>query len=92
MKHPEKNGRTESGKITDWRVVVSKDMEIVEAKEMTFDMKHTRMKPVYSSTGDLMIVIAAESEEDARKKALDLAERIASAGLWGLDLLNLADL
>ncbi len=91
MKHREKNGGTESGKITDWQVVVLKDLRMVEAKEMSLNMKHTRMKPVYSSAGDLMIVIDAESEDDASKKALDLAERIASAGLWGLDLLSLAD-
>ena len=92
MKEHRKNGRTESGKAADWQVVVSKEMKIVEVKEMPINIKHTRLKPVYSSTGDLMMVILAESEDDAKKKALDLAGRIASAGLWGLDLLNLSDL
>lgn len=91
MKNDGKSGGTESAKVTDWQVVVSKEIRIVEIREMTINMKHTRLKPVYSSAGDLTIVIPAESEDDAKKRALELAEHIASAGLWGLDFLNLAD-
>lgn len=92
MKHNPKSGRTESGDGNDWRVVVSKGLEIVEVKEMGVPMKHTRLKPAYSSSGDLMMVIPGASEDEVEKKALDIARRIASAGLWGLDLLNLSDL
>jgi hypothetical protein len=87
---PERRG-TEGGVITDWLVVVSNSISIVEIKEIAISMRHTRMKPVFSSKGELMIIIPAQSADEASRKALELARRIVAAGQWGLDLLDLTD-
>lgn len=91
MKKHERREKSEDAEPTDWQAVISEDQEIIEVKRMGIDMCNTRLRPVYTPIGDLTIVVPAVSEEAARKKALHIAQRIASAGLWGLDLLNLSD-
>ncbi len=77
---------------TDWQVVLSRDKSVIEVKQMSIDMPNTRLKPVYSAAGDLTIVILAESSKAAESRGQRIADRIATAGLWGLDLLDLVDL
>jgi hypothetical protein len=77
--------------LTDWQVVISENQEVLEVRQMSIDMSNTRMKPVYSPRRELTIIILAKSEEMAKRKAVYVAQRIADAGLWGLDLLNLRD-
>ncbi len=77
---------------TDWQVVLSRDKQVLEVKQMSIDMPNTRLKPVYSTNGDLTIVILAESKKAAEGRGQRIAARIADAGLWGLDFLDLVDL
>jgi hypothetical protein len=77
---------------SDWQVVVSRDKQILDAKQMRMDMPNTRLKPVYSPDGDLTIIVLAESRKAAESRGHHIALRIAEAGLWGLDLLDVVDL
>lgn len=77
---------------SDWRVVISRERQVLEVKQMNIDMPVTRLKPIYSVTGDLTIVILAESRKAAENRGFRIAGRIADAGLWGLDFLDLVDL
>lgn len=79
-------------RFSDWQVVVSRDQQVLEVKQMSIDMPNTRLKPIYSAAGDLTIVILAESKKAAENRAQRIAARIADAGLWGLDFLDLVDL
>lgn len=85
----EKDG-TGTSKVTDWQVVVSRDNRIINVRQMSIDMSRTRLKPVFSLTGDLLIVVPGVSEEAAKTKAVDIARRLSSAGKWGVDLLDLS--
>lgn len=80
------------GCFSDWQVVVSRDNKVLEVKQMSIDMPNTRLKPIYSMTGDLTIVILAESRKAAENRGQKIATRIADAGLWGLDFLDLMEL
>lgn len=77
---------------SDWQVVISREKQVLEVKQMSIDMPNTRLKPVYSSTGDLTLVVLAESRKAAENRGHRIASRIADAGLWGLDFLDLVDL
>lgn len=80
------------GCFSDWQVVVSRENRVLEVKQMSIDMPNTRLKPIYSTTGDLTIVILAESRKAAENRGQKIATRIADAGLWGLDFLDLMEL
>ncbi len=88
----ENDSNKESIKVSDWQVTVSQGLEVVDIKQMTIDMSKTRMKPVFLSSGDLVIIIPATSEETAQEKALKIARRIASDEIWGIDLLDFTEL
>ncbi|HQT92205.1 MAG TPA: hypothetical protein PL001_09300 [Candidatus Kryptobacter bacterium] len=92
MKSLDGNDAAVGNTFTDWQIVVSRDKRVLEVKQMTIDMPNTRLKPIYSATGDLTIVILAESRRAAESRGQRIADRIASAGLWGLDFLDLVDL
>lgn len=77
---------------SDWQVIVSRDNEVVDVKQMSIDMPNTRLKPIYSTSGDLTIVILAESRKAAENRGKQIAAKICDAGLWGLDFLDLVDL
>ncbi len=77
---------------SDWRIVITRENQVLEVKQMSIDMPNTRLKPIYSATGDLTIVILAESKKAAENRGHRIASRIADAGLWGLDFLDLVDL
>jgi hypothetical protein len=84
----ENDKRSENSRVSDWQVTVSRGLEMVNIKKMTIDMSKTRLKPVFLSSGDLVIIIPATSEQAAREKGLSIAQRIASDGTWGIDLLD----
>lgn len=88
----EKDKKNKELKLSDWQVTVSRDIEVVDLKQMSIDMSKTRMKPVFLSSGDLVIIIPAASKEAAKEKGLMIARRIASDGIWGMDLLDFTDL
>ena len=92
MKQNEKKEGAGSAKQSDWQVVVTKDLQVVDAKEMSIVMSRTRLKPVFTSASELIIVVPAESKEKAGEKALRIARKIESSGLWGLDFLKFEDL
>jgi hypothetical protein len=92
MKSLDGNDAAVGNTFTDWQVVLSRDREVIEVKQMSIDMPNTRLKPVYSTTGDLTIVILAESRKAAESRGQRIADRISAAGLWGLDFLDLVDL
>lgn len=77
---------------SDWQVIVSREKQVVEVKQMSIDMPNTRLKPIYSANGELTIVVLAESRRAAENRGQRIAAKIADAGLWGLDLLDLVDL
>ena len=77
---------------SDWQVIVSREKQVIEVRQMSIDMPNTRLKPIYSAAGDLTIVILAESKKAAENRGQRIAGRIAEAGLWGLDFLDLVDL
>jgi hypothetical protein len=87
-----KTGQNGNDEVKDWEVKVSRELEVIEAKQMSIDMSKTRLKPIFLFTSDLSIVVPALSEEAAKEKALNIARRIESAGVWGSDLLDLTDL
>lgn len=92
MKSLDGNDAAVGNTFTDWQVVVSRDKQVLEVKQMSIDMPNTRLKPIYSTTGDLTIVILAESRKAAESRGQRIADRISTAGLWGLDFLDLVDL
>lgn len=77
---------------SDWQVVISREKVVLQVNQMTIDMPNTRLKPIYSAKGDLTIVVLAESRKAAENRGHRIASRIADAGLWGLDFLDLVDL
>ena len=83
---------TAGSRFSDWQIVVSREKQVLEVKQMRVDMPNTRLKPIYSATGDLTIVVLAESRKAAENRGHRIASRIAEAGLWGLDFLDLIDL
>ncbi len=85
------NTSSENPGLSDWQVTVSQELEIIGIKQMGMEMSRTRLRPVFLSSGDLLIIIPAVSEEAASQKAMKIARRIASAGVWGMDLLDLTD-
>ncbi|HUI30434.1 MAG TPA: hypothetical protein VLX91_09475 [Candidatus Acidoferrales bacterium] len=87
-KKKEGSGSTE---VRDWQVIVSRSFDVIEMKQMSMDMSKTRLKPIFLSNGDLSIVVPATSDEAAKERASNIARRIASAGVWGMDLLDLTD-
>ncbi|MFZ1080932.1 MAG: hypothetical protein WAO19_03305 [Candidatus Kryptoniota bacterium] len=92
MKRGPENERTESPQIADWQVVVSRDNRIIHVKQMSMEMSRTRLRPVFSLAGDLIIIVPGISEEAAKAEAGNIARHLSSAGKWGVDLLDLADL
>lgn len=79
-------------RFSDWQVTVSRDNQILGVRQMDIDMPNSRFKPVYSDDGELTIVILAESKRAAENRGKRISSRIAEAGLWGLDLLDLMNL
>ena len=84
----ENDQKNENPKAIDWQITVSQSLDIMNVKKMTIDMSKTRLKPVFLSSGDLVIIIPAVTEQAAREKSLSVARRIASDGTWGIDLLD----
>lgn len=79
-------------RFSDWRITVSRDRQVLDVKQMTTDMPDTRLRPIFSDAGELTIVILAESKRAAENRGIRIASRIADAGLWGLDFLDLINL
>lgn len=77
---------------SDWRVTVSRDHQVLEVEQLDTDMPDTRLKPIYSESGELTLVILAESRRVAENRCKRIAARISDAGLWGLDFLDLINL
>ncbi|MFZ1081338.1 MAG: hypothetical protein WAO19_05360 [Candidatus Kryptoniota bacterium] len=71
---------------------MSHDIQITNVKQMSVEMPRTRLKPVFSLAGDLIIIVPGISEEAAKEQAGDIARRLSSAGKWGADLADLGDL
>lgn len=92
MKSLDGNDAAVGNSFTDWQVIVSRDKQVLEVKQMSIDMPNTRLKPIYSTAGDLTIVVLAESRKAAESRGQRIADRISAAGLWGLDFLDLVDL
>jgi hypothetical protein len=72
--------------LLDWQVRVSKDAEVTDIKVMTLDPTRLRLHPGYLETGELTMVVPAESIEAAVRKAKDIARYIGSSGLWGIEI------
>jgi len=85
------NDKNESTKSNDWQVTISQSLEVVEIKQMTIDMAKTRLKPVFLASGNLVIIIPAVSDREAKERALKIARQIASDKIWGMDLLDFTD-
>lgn len=65
MKNNRENEGTGSCKTADWQVLVSRDMQIIiNVKQMSIEMSRTRLKPVFSSVGHLIIVVSGISGKD----------------------------
>lgn len=92
LKSLESSDSLVGGSFSDWQVIVSREKEVLDVRQMGIDMPNTRLKPIYSAAGDLTIVVLAESRKAAENRGHRIASRIADAGLWGLDFLDLVDL
>lgn len=75
--------------VIDWQVEVSRDIEVIGIKPMSIDMSRTRLKPIFLVTGDLSIIVPAESEDAAKEKAMRIGRHILSSGIWGLEIWDL---
>ena len=87
----EKDAKGEAKEISDWEVTVSKELEVTGTRQMGMDMSKTRLRPVFLSSGELLIIIPAASEKEAGEKARKIAKQIAAAEIWGMDLLDLSN-
>ncbi len=76
-------------KVIDWQARVSRDIDVIEVKPMSVDMSRTRLKPVFLESTDLSIVVPATCEEEAKKKAENIARHIVASGVWGLEIWDL---
>jgi len=88
MENIEKKER--NGVLIDWQVKVSRSVQVVEAKPMSVDPTRVRFLPAYSQTGEMTMVVPAETDSAAKEKANKIAHHIVSVGLWEMEIWDAA--
>ena len=72
--------------LIDWQVKVSRDIKVTEIKPMSVDPTRMRFMPIFLSTGELYTIVPADTESAAVEKAEKIAQYIAAAGVWGMEI------